>query len=232
MASKSSTSGPMPGLLVFDFDGVVADSETLANTLLADSITTGLGKPTSLDDSIRLFMGKRWEDCRKAIVEWVGAPLPEGFEDTHRARSKAVMRRDVGPVAGLEAFLEAHLHVPRCVASSSSHEWLNHCVDKFGVRHHFGRSLFSATDVPNGKPAPDIFLHAARSLGVAPQACVVLEDSPAGVTGARAAGMTVIGFLGASHIRDGHAERLSAAGAHHLATDYDAVARLLATTSR
>jgi HAD superfamily hydrolase (TIGR01509 family) len=228
MASRTSASAPTPGLLIFDFDGVVADSETLANTLLADSITTGLGKPTSLDDSIRLFMGKRWEDCRQAIVEWVGAPLPEGFEETHRSRSKSVMRRDVGPVAGLEVFLDAHVHLPRCVASSSSHEWLDHCVDKFGVRQHFGRSLYSATEVPNGKPAPDIFFHAARSMGVSPEACIVLEDSPAGVMGARAAGMTVIGFLGASHIRDGHAELLSAAGAHHLAQDYGAVARLLA----
>ena len=229
MASGSSKSASMPGLLIFDFDGVVADSEMLANTLLADSITTHLGKSTSLDDSIRLFMGKRWEDCRRAIVEWVGAPLPEGFEERHRARSKAVMRRDVGPVAGLEAFLDRHAHLPRCVASSSSPEWLNHCVDKFGVRHHFGQRLFSATEVPNGKPAPDIFFHAAHSMGVPPDACIVLEDSPTGVVGARAAGMTVIGFLGASHIRDGHAERLSAAGAHHLAQDYDAVALILAS---
>ncbi len=228
MASRTSASAPTPGLLIFDFDGVVADSETLANTLLADSITTGLGKPTSLDDSIRLFMGKRWEDCRQAIAEWIGAPLPEGFEETHRARSKTVMRRDVGPVPGLQGFLETHRHLSRCVASSSSYEWLDHCVDKFGVRHHFGRSLYSATEVPNGKPAPDIFFHAARSMGVSPEACIVLEDSPAGVMGARAAGMTVIGFLGASHIRDGHAELLSAAGAHHLAQDYGAVARLLA----
>ncbi|MEZ5815951.1 MAG: HAD-IA family hydrolase [Hyphomicrobiaceae bacterium] len=217
-----------PALVIFDFDGVVADSEMLANTLLADSITTHLGKPTTLDDSIRLFMGKRWEDCRSAIVDWVGAPLPEGFEERHRARSKAIMRRDVGPVAGLVSFLEASGHLPRCVASSSSPEWLNHCVEKFGVRHHFGDRLYSATQVANGKPAPDIFFHAARSMGAAPEDCVVLEDSPTGVLGARAAGMTVIGFLGASHIRDGHAARLAEAGAHHLAEDYRAVARLLA----
>jgi beta-phosphoglucomutase-like phosphatase (HAD superfamily) len=217
-----------PALVILDFDGVVADSELLANTLLADSITTHLGKPTTLEDSIRLFMGKRWEDCRRAIVEWVGAPLPDGFEDRHRARSREVMRRDVGPVAGIGAFLDTHGHLPRCVASSSSHEWLNHCVDRFGFRHHLGDRLFSATEVANGKPAPDIFLHAARRMDVAPEACVVIEDSPTGVIGARAAGMTVIGFLGASHIRDGHRERLSAAGAHHVAEDFAGVARLLA----
>ena len=217
-----------PALVVFDFDGVVADSETLANTLLADSLTRA-GKPTTLDDSIRLFMGKRWEDCRRAIVDWIGGPLPDGFEEAHRARSKEIMRRDVGPVGGLPQFLDEHAHLRRCVASSSSPEWLDHCVDKFGLRHHFGSNLFSATEVPNGKPAPDIFLHAAAEMGVAPETCVVLEDSPSGVIGARAAGMTVIGFLGASHIRDGHGVRLAGAGAHHLAEDYTAVAQLLAS---
>jgi HAD superfamily hydrolase (TIGR01509 family) len=218
----------MPDLLILDFDGVVADSETLANTLLADSISTRLGKPTTVEDSIRLFMGKRWEDCREAIVAWVGAPLPESFEEAHRARSKEIMRRDVGPVDGVAAFLGEHRHLPRCVASSSSHEWLNHCVDKFELRDHFGDRLFSATEVPNGKPEPDIFVHAAHAMGAPPATCVVVEDSPAGVLGGRAAGMTVIGFLGASHIRDGHGERLLAAGAHHLAHDFSALARILA----
>jgi beta-phosphoglucomutase-like phosphatase (HAD superfamily) len=218
-----------PGLLIFDFDGVIIDSETIANRLLAESVST-LGKPTTLDDSIRLFMGKRWEDCKTAIVEWTGAPLPPHFEDWHRTRARLVMRGDdgPGPVGGVDRFLETHTHLPRCVASSSTLEWLDHCVDKHGLRGHFGRNLFSATMVANGKPAPDIFLHAARRMSVAPEQCVVIEDSPSGVTGARAAGMNVIGFLGGSHVRDGHAERLVAAGAHHLADDYQDLARLLA----
>lgn len=222
----ASTGHGQASLLILDFDGVVADSETIANTLLAESITE-LGVPTTIDDCIRLFMGKRWEDCRKAIVEWTGSPLPQDFEDRHRTRTRVTMRRDVGPVAGIAEFLDGHAHLPRCVASSSSPEWLDHCVDKFGFRPHFGSNLFSATKVANGKPAPDIFLHAAGSMGVAPNACVVVEDSASGIVGARAAGMTVIGFLGASHIRDGHAERLMAAGAHHLAADYAEVARLV-----
>ena len=215
-------------LLILDFDGVVADSETIANVLLAQSISE-IGVPTTIDDCIRLFMGKRWEDSKQAIVEWIGSPLPVDFEDRHRTRSRLAMRRDVGPVAGIAAFLDGHRHLERCVASSSSPEWLDHCVDKFGLRAHFGANLFSATKVANGKPAPDIFLLAADSMRVAPDACIVVEDSPSGVIGARAAGMTVIGFLGASHIRDGHAERLAAAGAHHLATDYAEVARLIRT---
>jgi len=214
-------------LIIFDFDGVVADSETIANELLAQSVTA-LGKPTTVDDSIRLFMGKRWEDCKSAVVEWIGQPLPEHFEVTHRQRTREVMRRDVDPVPGISAFLDSHGHLARCVASSSSREWLDHCVDKFGFREHFGNNLFSATQVPNGKPAPDIFHLAARTMEVPPEACLVIEDSPSGVQGARAAGMTVIGFLGASHIRDGHAERLLAAGAHELARSYEEIAALIA----
>ena len=214
-------------LIIFDFDGVVADSETIANELLAQSVTA-LGKPTTVDDSIRLFMGKRWEDCKSAVVEWIGQPLPEHFEVTHRQRTREVMRRDVDPVPDISAFLDSHGHLARCVASSSSREWLDHCVDKFGFREHFGNNLFSATQVPNGKPAPDIFHLAARTMEVPPEACLVIEDSPSGVQGARAAGMTVIGFLGASHIRDGHAERLLAAGAHELARSYEEIAALIA----
>lgn len=83
------------------------------------------------------------------------------------------------------------------MASSSGHDWLDHCVDKFGLRRYFGKNLFSATDVANGKPAPDVFLHAAGRMGFSPEACLVLEDSPSGITGALAAGMTTVGFLGA-----------------------------------
>lgn len=217
-----------PQLLIFDFDGVVADSEALANALLAESITL-LGKPTTPEDSIRMFMGKRWEDCKLAIAEWTGAPLPPDFEESHRARAKPRMRSEVGPVAGLQPFLDAHAGFGRCVASSSSHEWLDHCVEKFELRPHFGRNVFSATEVPNGKPAPDIFLHAASRMNAEPHACLVLEDSPSGVIGARAAGMTVIGFLGGSHVDDGHHDRLRAAGAQHIAKDYIDVAKLLAS---
>jgi HAD superfamily hydrolase (TIGR01509 family) len=217
----------VPELIVFDCDGVVADSETLANQLLAESISR-IGRPTTLEDSIRLFMGKRWEDCKLAIIDWTGEPLPPSFEADHRALSRGRMRSEVGSVPGLEAFLMAHRSFRKCVASSSEHTWLNHCVDKFGLRPHFGLNLFSATEVANGKPAPDVFLYAARRMGVSPEACLVLEDSPSGITGAVAAGMTAVGFLGGSHVLDGHAEQLRLAGAHYLARNFAEVAHLLA----
>mgnify|MGYP001389587143 CR=1 FL=1 len=210
----------MSRLLILDFDGVVADSELLANSLLAESVTRLLGKPTSTDDSIRLFMGKRWVDCKSAIVTWTGAQLPPDFEERHRAVARPRMRAEVGPVSGVVPFLADMADMAACIASSSNYDWLNHCVDKFGLRASFGSNVFSAQDVAYGKPAPDIFLHAARAMRVDPADCLVIEDSPSGVIGARAAGMRVIGFLGGSHVRPGYGDRLIDAGAQHLAKNY------------
>lgn len=215
-----------PALLVFDFDGVVADSETIANQGLADYLTS-LGHPTSLEDAMRMFMGKRHADTLAALQDYVGGPLPSSFETEYRARIRATMRSTVAPVPGVAAFIERHHGLAKCVASSSSREWLDHCVDKFGFRQHFGDNLFSATMVANGKPAPDIFLYAARRMKVDPLATTVIEDSATGVIGAVAAGMRVIGFLGGSHVRPGHADKLIAAGASAVAADFDEVERLL-----
>ena len=213
-------------LIIFDFDGVVADSEVLSNQLLADFLTS-LGKPTTIEDSMRLFMGRRYEDTKLAVAGWLGKPLPATFDEDYQAWSRPAMRSQVGPVAGVAAFLDSTRSHRRCIASSSSHSWLDHCVDKFGFRDHFGRHLVSGTEVKNGKPAPDIFLLAAERMGVAADRCLVLEDSPAGITGARAAGMRAIGFLGGSHIREDHRQRLEAAGAHAIAGSFADVEALL-----
>jgi HAD superfamily hydrolase (TIGR01509 family) len=215
-----------PALIIFDFDGVVADSELIANRALAEYLTE-LGKPTTLDDSMRLFMGKRRSDVVAAVEQWLGF-APDAFDERYRLRTRALMRATVEPVVGVAAFLARPRTAALCVASSSMRDWLDHCVDKFGLRGHFGDNLFSATEVVNGKPAPDIFLHAASRMACAPAATLVIEDSPAGIAGAKAAGMAAVGFLGASHIRDGHRERLLAAGADHVVEDYAALAHWLA----
>ncbi|MEQ1615480.1 MAG: HAD family phosphatase [Hyphomicrobiaceae bacterium] len=209
-------------LLIFDFDGVVADSETIANQALADYLSS-IGHPTSLDDAMRLFMGKRHADTLAAIVRYIGRPIPDNFETDYRAKIRVTMRREVQPISGVAAFLDRHHHVSKCVASSSSREWLDHCVDRFGFRPAFGNNLFSATLVANGKPAPDIYLLAAREMNATPPTTIVIEDSPTGVLGAVAAGMTVIGFLGGSHIRAGHADKLRTAGAHAIAENFEEV---------
>ena len=213
-------------LIIFDFDGVVADSELLANTLLADYLTS-LGKPTTVDDSIRLFMGKRPEDIAALAIDWIGRPDMTDFSERYRDFSRPRMLAEVQPVPGVAEFLRQSAHLPRCVASSSRIVWLDHNVDKFGFRGHFGANLFSASEVKNGKPAPDIFLLAASRMGIEPKRCLVLEDSSAGVTGAKAAGMKTVGFLGGSHIRSTHRARLEAAGADIIAESYGDVAKLL-----
>ncbi len=218
--------GTAPALVILDFDGVVADSELLSNTLLAEFLTLE-GLATSLEQAMARYMGRRWEDCARRIGDDMGRPLPDDFRDRYRAYTRGRMREEVGPVDGVAAFLNRHRDLRFCVASSSTPEWLDHCVDKFDLRGPLGRNLFSATAVKNGKPAPDIFLYAAERMNVEPAHCLVIEDSPAGVQGAVAAGMTAMGFLGASHIGNDHGEVLSRAGAHVLATTYTDVSAYL-----
>jgi HAD superfamily hydrolase (TIGR01509 family) len=218
-----------PALIIFDFDGVVADSETLSNQSVADYLTS-IGHPTSLDEAMMLFLGKHHEDTVAAMERYIGRPLPADFATAHRDRVRVKMRAEVGPIPGVDMFLDAHTHLPKCIASSSTRGWLDHCVDKFGFRPHFADNLFSATLVANGKPAPDIYWHAAREMGAAPADTVVLEDSPTGVKGGVAAGMHVIGFLGGSHIRPGHADKLRGAGAHAIAETFEEVTAMIAAT--
>lgn len=215
-----------PDLIILDFDGVVVDSELLANTLLAEFLT-GEGLPTTLEQSMTHYMGRRWTDAEARIAARMGRPLPADFHERYRAHSSGPMRARVEAIAGVAEFVQAHSHRRFCVASSSNPGWLDHGVDKFGLRPALGVNLFSATAVARGKPAPDIFLHAANQMDIHPSRCAVIEDSPAGIEGAIAAGMMAIGFLGGSHIRAGHAERLNAAGAHGLAHTYADVAVLL-----
>ena len=224
MAVSKLSSAPL--VLIFDFDGVVADSETVSNQTLADYLTT-IGHPTTLDEAMHLFMGKHHADTVNAVERYIGRPLPADYETTHREQVRMRMRSEVGPVAGVSAFLNAHSDIPKCVASSSSRAWLDHCVDKFGFRKHFGDNLFSATLVANGKPSPDIYLLAAREMSAQIQHAVVIEDSPTGVRAGVAAGMHVIGFTGGSHVRAGHANKLLGAGAHEIAESFEEAARII-----
>jgi HAD superfamily hydrolase (TIGR01509 family) len=215
-----------PELIILDFDGVVADSELLANTILAEFLTSQ-GLPTTAEESIARYMGRRWADTEARVASLMGRTLPSNFQDLYRAFVNGRIRAGVEPVPGVADFLTRQRQRQFCVASSSTPDWLAHGVDKFGLRHALDGRLFSATAVKNGKPAPDIFLHAAERMGVPPRLCAVLEDSEAGVEGAAAAGMTVLGFLGGAHIRTGHGEKLLAAGAHGLARDFADVERQL-----
>ncbi|GGZ26276.1 hydrolase [Streptomyces olivaceoviridis] len=183
-------------LVIFDNDGVLVDSEPISNRLLAAYLTE-LGHPTSYEDSIRDYMGSAMHRIHDLILERTGQRLPVDFDEVFHARVFAAFERELRPVPGVAGVLEklAADGVPYCVASSGSHARIRVGHRTTGLDRWFpeGR-VFSSEDVGRGKPAPDLFLHAAERMGVAPERCVVVEDSPLGVQAAVAAGMDVYGF--------------------------------------
>src|SRR5437763_1430435 len=172
------------------------------------------------DDSLRLYMGKQFHEVIAGIEAAVGRPLPDDFAHRFQGRTLARFREDLRLVAGARAYIEAFPHVPRGIASSSSPDRLAFCLEVLNLAELFGSHVYSASQVARNKPHPDIFLHAAERMGVDPGLGIVIEDSVGGVKAGVAAGMTVIGLLAASHIRDGHASRLKEAGAHHVASTF------------
>ena len=213
-------------LIVFDYDGVVADSELLNNLVLSELLTE-CGLATSLDDALSIYMGKRWLDCLPLIEERLGGSCPDHVhgEWTRRCHERAAA--DLNPVPGFLDFLAARREL-RCIASSSPVAWIEMGLERFGVAASFDGPIFSAAvHVSRGKPHPDLFLHAASMMDVDPLRALVIEDTPTGVRAGVAAGMTVVGLCAGGHIRDGHAARLRAAGAHHVARDYAEVAALI-----
>lgn len=183
-------------LVIFDNDGVLVDSEPISNRLLAAYLTE-LGHPTSYEDSIRDYMGSAMHRVHDLVEERTGQRLPGDFDDVFHARVFAAFERELKPVAGAVDVVEklAADKVPYCVASSGSHERIRVGHRTTGLDRWFGDEVvFSSQDVGRGKPAPDLFLYAAERMGVAPDRCAVVEDSPLGVQAAVAAGMDVYGF--------------------------------------
>ncbi|MFC8829188.1 HAD family hydrolase [Streptomyces sp. NPDC057137] len=183
-------------LVIFDNDGVLVDSEPLSNTILAGYLTE-LGHPTTYEDSLRDYMGAAVHRVHDLVRERTGQQLPEDFDDTLHSRVFAAFERELKPVEGVTEVLGKLAADGRayCVASSGSHERIRVGHRKTGLDRWFTPEVvFSAQDVGRGKPAPDLFLHAAERMGVSPARCVVIEDSPLGVAAARAAGMDVYAF--------------------------------------
>ncbi|MEH0472057.1 HAD family hydrolase [Streptomyces sp. B21-097] len=209
-------------LVIFDNDGVLVDSEPISNRLLAAYLTE-LGHPTSYEDSIRDYMGSAMHRIHDLVQERTGRRLPAEFDDTFHRRVFAAFEQELEPVPGAVDVL-AKLSadgVPYCVASSGSHERIRVGHRKTGLDRFFGEErVFSSQDVGKGKPAPDLFLHAAERMGASPERCVVVEDSPLGVRAAVAAGMDVYGFTAMTP-----AARL--AGATQLFSDLGQLADLL-----
>jgi HAD superfamily hydrolase (TIGR01509 family) len=212
--------------IIFDFDGVIADSEILSNAVLAEALTE-LGHPTTRAEAIDRYIGLHWTDTCAAIEARIGAPLPSDFREATSEHFHARID-EVRPVLGIEAFLEAVPYLPKAVASSSPTEWLRASLERFGLARHFGARLFSAAEhVQRGKPHPDIYLHAAKALGLDPARLLVIEDTPLGVRAGAGAGATVVGLCAAGHCAPGYGDRLRAAGAAHIARSYEEVLGLL-----
>lgn len=214
--------------ILFDFDGVLLESEYVGNKQIADYLTAR-GHPTSIADSMNHFMGLSGQDFLGAIERWIGQPLPEDFHTARKAEDDRVMAEGIAAVAGAVAFIESlPPDLPRAIASSSSTRWISTHLAHLGLADAFAGRIFSGREhVARGKPAPDIYLHAAAALGVSIERAVIIEDSPVGVTGALASGATVVGLAAGRHCMDGHAERLRALGVTKIAHDFDEVAALL-----
>ena len=218
-------------LVIFDCDGVLVDSEPIALDLLRRTLRDdGLDLPTG---AVRdAFQGRSLASVPVIADERFGhrvdAARLERMQDVLLTRFTAELR----PVAGMGDVVDT-LTVPVCVASSSSTRRLAHSLDVTGFASQFGDAVFSADLVARGKPAPDLFLHAARVMGVSPKRCIVIEDSTAGIEAAVAAGMTAIGFAGGGHAtREGYGHGLTLAGADTVAADAQALAGVLRTVLR
>ncbi len=182
-------------LVIFDCDGVLVDSEPLSNRALAEALAAA-GYPMGVEETTRIFMGRSWPSCVVIMRERFGV-VPPGIEQDYRHRMTAAFEAELAPVPGAEAAIDAVAREhATCVASSGSHEKMRHSLGLTGLYERFAGRIFSAQDVAVGKPAPDLFLHAAASMGFAPGDCVVVEDSPVGVQAASAAGMRVLGYAG------------------------------------
>ena len=181
-------------LVIFDCDGVLIDSERIA--VRVDAIVLErLGWPLSEAEIIERFMGRSEAYMTGEIERAIGRTLPAGWEGEVTPLYREALKAELEPVDGVIETLDA-ISTPTCVASSSTHERLRFTLGLTGLYDRFDGRIFSSMDVTNGKPAPDLFLHAARTLGVDPTRCAVIEGNPAGVEAANAAGMLALGYAG------------------------------------
>lgn len=203
-----------PKYIIFDCDGVLIDSEILANRVEAE-LKNELGFPITLEQQIKKFvgMGMNHPDMQAELKR-----LPTNYLDLVDQKMKQVYQNELQPIAGTIKALET-LAIPKCVASSSEPEWLETKLSITNLKKYFGDSVFHGKLVSKCKPEPDLFLFALKQLGWSADDCLVVEDSVYGVQAGRAAGLHVCGFLGGTHVLPGHSDRLIQAGANYLVSD-------------
>lgn len=199
-------------LVIFDCDGVLVDSEAIVIEI-ESALLTEAGFALTSDEIADRFVGLSYPDMMATLAAEFGHPVPDGLSERIQRDALAAFPDRLQAVAGMPSLLDG-LELPVCVGSSSDLDRIRLSLDVTGLAKHFDPAhLFSAQMVDRGKPAPDLFLHAATEMGFDPTTCLVIEDSPHGVEAALAAGMAVVGFTGGLHARPSLAKRLAAAGA-------------------
>ncbi|MCC8940096.1 6-phosphogluconate phosphatase [Bradyrhizobium ivorense] len=198
-------------LVIFDCDGVLVDSEVISCRAHAATLTRH-GYPITPSGVLKRFLGVSDREARQIVESEIGRKLPDTFEAEVKQATLGFYADDLSAIAHVGDAI-ASLDLPKCVASSGTPEKIRHGLDCAGLYDQLAPHIFSAVQVKRGKPAPDLFLFAAEQMGANPVRCVVIEDSVPGVTGARAAGMTVLGFYGGSHCTAEHEDMLRRAGA-------------------
>ncbi|MBL0372687.1 HAD family hydrolase [Rhizobium sp. KVB221] len=188
---------PASHLIIFDCDGVLVDSEPISFSVLRDTLANA-GVNVSESRAYQQFLGKSMATITRLIADEFSISLGQEHIEAMRRELFARFQAELQPIRGIRELLENSPYT-RCVASSSQPERIRLSLKKTGLIDFFEPNIFSATMVSKGKPAPDLFLHAAQSMGFAPSQCIVIEDSPAGIKAAHAAGMHVFAFTGGSH---------------------------------
>lgn len=214
-----------PRALIFDFDGVIADSEVIASAALGQ-FARDLGLAISDAETIRRFTGKRVSEVAVEIEREAGRSLPDFTADMER-RVLAAFERDLRPVPGFREFIAQFAETPRCIASSSTGTRVRRSLDILGLTLHFGDAIVSGDQVAEPKPAPEIYLKALALTGTDADGAVAIEDSPSGVIAATSAGIPTIGLLAGSHATPELGARLADVGCVLVAQSYTEIARYL-----
>jgi HAD superfamily hydrolase (TIGR01509 family) len=213
--------------IIFDFDGVLLESEFDGNTQLA-GLLTDLGHRTSVEEALKHYVGLSGPQFVDAIERRIGVSLPAEFHDRRKQQTVTALEQGVAAVAGAVDFVRSlPPSLPRAIASSSTTRWIRGHLRHLGLTEAFGEHVYSGREhVERGKPEPDLYLYAAERLGVDIKSSVILEDSQVGVKGALASGGTVIGLAAGRHCLDGHEATLRGLGVRLVAHDFDEVRRL------
>ncbi len=181
-----------PDLVIFDCDGVLVDSEVISNYVLSESLEA-IGLNITPEVCMDLFLGKSWDYCFQVIKKRLGTEPPRTLHETYMNELFAQFEKTLKPIEDIQFALD-NIPYPKCVASSGPHLKINKTLSITGLMERFGKHLYSAEDVKFGKPAPDLFLHAAMKMKATPSKTLVIEDSTAGIEAAYSAGMTPLAF--------------------------------------